>query len=117
MKKLAIVLILLMALQPVFAYDVSECKDNNNFSGIGNCILQGSFGGDPTFFSIIFIGLFAIMMWQAKAPSGITLGLGLIMFFALNSGMLGPYYTVLINLTILAIGVLTGLAIIHFVRR
>jgi hypothetical protein len=116
MRKAFVALFFVLMLAPAFAYDLNGTEGVNDWNGIGQTILRGSFGADPLFFAIIFIGLLAIMMWQANMPMGATLGIGLIILFALGAS-LGATYTILLNLTILAIGILVGLAILHFVRR
>jgi len=116
MKKLIVLFVLLLFVSFAYAYDLNACVDDNSFAAIGNCIAQGAFGGDLMFFAIIMLMIFTIFMWQARAPMGAALGLGLILFFAMSS-FFGDLYTTLLNLMILAIGVLVGLAILHFIRR
>ena len=116
MKKLFVGLFLVLMLASAFAYDLNSTTGVGDWNGIGNTILRGSFGGDPLFFAIVFLGIMAVMMWQANMPMGAVLGVGLVIFFALG-GMLGEYYSVLLNLSVLAIGILVALAILHFVRR
>lgn len=116
MKKAIVLLFLLLLASTAYAADLNACKDNNGFTAIGNCLMRGSFSGDGMFFSIIMIVIFAVFMFQARLPAGAVLGLSLIMFFALGPFM-GNLYVTLLNLTIMAIGVLVGLAILHFVRR
>lgn len=77
--------------------------------------MRGAFG-DVFFFALIMLALFALMMWQVGMPQGAALGVGLIVFFALD-GMLGTNYVTMTNLIIVAIGTIVGLAILHFVRR
>ncbi len=116
MKKMFVVLFLLLMIASAFAYDLNGIE-GGDMNAIGQTLIRGSFGGDYLFFAIIFIGLFAVMMWQANMPMGAVLGVGLVVFFGLGSYMLDNYYTVLLNLSVLAIGILVGLAILHFVRR
>jgi hypothetical protein len=100
-----------------YAYDVSNCSDNNNWQSIGNCILEGSFAGDYLLFALIMTMLLMIFMWQTNMPAGAAIGISLIMFFAL-SGFLGAnLYGMLFNLSLLVIGAMVGLAILHYVRR
>lgn len=116
MKKLLVLLALLLMLSLAYAYDINACKGDGDWNAVGDCIIRGTFGGDYLFFAIIMLSLFAIFMWQTNMPEGAVLGVGLVVFFALGS-FLGVYYQVLLNLTILAIGVMIGLAILHFIRR
>lgn len=115
-KKILIVVALLLAVSTVQAYDLNACRDLDDFNKMGNCIIRGSFSGDPLLFSIIMIGAFAIFMAYARMPQGAAIGLGLIVFFSLGSS-LGAYYTLLLNLSILAIGFMIGLTVLHFVKR
>ena len=116
MKKAIVALFLVLMAASAFAYDLNATKGSGDFNAIGNTILRGAFGGDPLFFAIIFLGIMGVVMWQANMPMGAVLGVGLVIFFALGSS-LGASYSVLLNLTVLSIGILIGLAILHFVRR
>lgn len=115
MRKALIVLVLVLMLSSAQAYDLGTCASDTNFTGIGNCIVRGAFG-DVFFFSLIMLALFSLMMWQTGVPQGVALGVGLIVFFALD-GMLGTQYITMTNLIIVAIGTIVGLSILHFVRR
>lgn len=116
MKKALVLLALLFLIVSVYAYDLNACEGDADFNAIGNCIIRGTFGADPKFFAIIMLLIFTIFMWQSRVPSGAAIGIGLIIFFALGTS-LGDLYQPLLNLAVLAIGVMVGLAILHFVRR
>lgn len=115
-KKILTVILLLLFLSTVQAYDLSVCKDLSDFNKMGNCIIRGSFSGDPLLFSIIMIGMFAIFMAYARMPQGAAIGLSLILFFALGDS-LGIHYTMLLNLAVLSIGIMIGLTVLHFIKR
>lgn len=116
MKKPLVVLALLFFLAPAMAYDINASRDGNSFADIGDVIVRGAFGADYVFFSIIILGLFAMMMWQANMPMGATIAIGLVVLFAVGP-LMADYYPIMVNLTMLAVGTLVGLTILHFVRR
>lgn len=115
-KKILTVVALLLFLSTVQAYDLNACRNLDDFNKMGNCIIRGSFSGDPLLFSIIMIGAFAIFMAYARMPQGAAIGLSLIVFFALGDS-LGVHYTLLLNLAILTIGIMIGLTILHFIKN
>lgn len=115
MKIILVFLMLLIFTTSIYAYDLNGCKDGNSLADIGECVQIGVFG-DSFFFALIMILMFMIFMWQSRIPAGASIGLGLIMLFGLSPWLLGAYAT-LLNLTILAIGVTMGIAMLHFLRR
>ena len=115
-KTILITLMLLLIASSAHAYDTSSCADANGFASIGNCIVRGSFGADYMFFAIIMLAIFMGFMFQTRMPAGAAMGIGLIIFFAMGA-FLGDLYTVLLNLAVLTIGIMVGLALLHFVRR
>lgn len=110
-----VLLVFLLLLSSAYAYDLNATRGSSDWNAIGNQIVRGSFSGDYNFFALIMLMLFAIFAWQARLPMGATLGIGLITLFGLGPMILG--YSTLLNLVVLSIGVLIGLAILHFVRR
>lgn len=116
MRKVLVLAALLFLLSPAIAFDINVSRDGNTFADIGDVIVRGAFGADYIFFSMIILALFAMMMWQANMPMGATLGIGLIILFAVGPLMQGYEY-VLTNISVLAIGALIGLTVMHFVRR
>jgi len=56
-----------------------------------------------------------MFMWQANAPMGAALVLGVTTIFML-SPFLGNVYTALLNLFLLVLGAMVGIMIIRFVR-
>lgn len=115
MKKILTVIALILVLSTVQAYDLNACRSLDDFNAMGNCIVRGSFGGDPLLFAIIMIGMFAVFMAYARMPQGAAIGMGMVLFFAMGDA-LGVHYSMLLNLSILAIGVLVGLSILHFIK-
>ena len=117
MRKVLILLAFILLVGSAFAYDLNACQGDGNFTKIGECIIHGSFSGSTVLMAFIMMIIFSVFMWQAKVPMGAALGLGLILVFALLSWLPSGIGLFMINLAILAIGVLVGLAILHFVRR
>ena len=117
-KKTILFCLVLLILPMAFAtvgYDLNTCQDDNSFGAMGNCLVRGAFGGDYMFFAIIFLLVTAMFMWQAKAPMGAALVLGVTTIFML-SPFLGNVYTALLNLFLLVLGAMVGIMIIRFVR-
>ena len=114
-KTILVAFMLLLIASSAYAYDTTSCKDANGFGAIGNCIIRGSFGADERFFAILMLAIFMGFMFQSRLPAGAAMGIGLVIFFALG-GFLGELYTVLLNLAVLTIGIMVGLALLHFVK-
>lgn len=116
MRRLMLLAALLLLLSSAYAYDLNACKGDSDWNAIGYCILQGSFSGDYVFFAIIMLAMFAVFCWRVNMPAGASIGIGLVILFALG-GFMGATGTMLMNLSVLAIGVMIGLTILHFIRR
>lgn len=116
-KALLLVVALVLFTHAVFAFDLNATSGCGDFNCMGHQIVRGAFGGDFMFFAIIMLIMFSIFVWQAGIPAGGAIGIGLILLFALGPLMTGGVYTTLLNLIILVVGALIGLAIMHYIRR
>jgi len=115
-RTLLVLVFMLLVAGGVFAYDLNGCQEVSDFNAIGDCVIRGAFSEDPYFFALIFMAIFAGLLYQARAPGGAAIGIVLIVTFALMP-MLNPGdYQFLLGLVITIIGILIGLAIVK-VRR
>lgn len=117
MKKLFVGMFLLLLAVGAMAYDLNGgCTSSTDLNAIGDCIVRGAFASDYRFFAIIMMACFAAIVFQARVPGSAAIAMAFILSFALMP-MLNPNeYTFLLNLMIMVVGILLGLAIIH-VRR
>jgi len=114
-KQLLILLLtLIMVSQTAFAYDLNATIGCGDMNCIGGTIVRGAFGGDYTFFAIIFFLMFAMFIWQAGIPNGAALAIGVVLIFSMSS-FLGTTYTVLFNLAILVIGATVAISILRLI--
>lgn len=114
-KYLVIAFMLLIFAVSAYAYDLNSCRDGNSLADVGECIQIGVFG-DTFFFALIMILMLAIFMWQTRIPMGASIGIFLIMLFMLSPYLTGTY-DMLFNLSLVTIGALVGLALLHFIRK
>ena len=122
MQKAMLLVLFLLFCSAVSAFDLNGlCTDVNqqgDFNAIGDCLLKGVFAGDAQFFGIIFLLIFAMFAFEARLPWGATIGIGLILAFALLApGTTLNQADILISLAVLATAAMLIIAIIRFVKR
>lgn len=114
-KKMVMGLAFMLLFSTASAFDANAPIDSNaSFGEMGEFIVTQSFG-DWTFFGLILIVISAAAVWRSGSSKSAGIPLAFILVMALVS-IGSPYFTVLLNLLVIATGVMLALAVIQYAR-